>query len=138
MQNYLPVLLLLVFCSALAWHCGELQQSFAEGERLYKANCANCHMDDGVGLGGLIPPLAGSDYLAAHREALPCMLRKGLEGPIVVNGKTYNEKMPGIPTLTPIQVTNLLNYINQAWGNKNGPYRLDEVTKAMEKCESFN
>lgn len=137
MRKLLPVLLLSVFCALAAWQC-EVQQSFAEGERLYKANCANCHMDDGVGLGGLIPPLAGSDYLAANRDALPCMLRKGLEGPIVVNGKTYNEKMPGIPTLTPIQVTNLLNYLNQAWGNQNGLYRLDEVTQAMEKCASFN
>lgn len=108
---------------------------FREGERLYKANCANCHMDDGVGLSALIPPLASSDYLVVHRERLPCILRHGLTDTIVVNGKMYAENMPGVPTLSAIQVTNLLNFINNSWGNQNGVYRLDEVEAALQQCK---
>lgn len=111
------------------------QNTFQEGERLYKKHCANCHMDDGIGLSALIPPLAGSDYLNKHREQLPCVVRHGLNDTIFVNGKMYAENMPGVATLSEIHITNILNYINNSWGNQNGVYRLDEVRAALEKCE---
>lgn len=108
--------------------------TFQEGERLYKVQCANCHMDDGIGLSALIPPIAGSDYLQANRDRLPCILRYGLNDTIIVNGKQYAEVMPGVATLTDIQVTNLLNFINNSWGNQNGLYRLEEVRATLEAC----
>ncbi len=107
---------------------------YREGERLYQVHCANCHMDNGVGLSALIPPLADSDYLRQHRATLPCILKYGLRDTIVVNGKTYAEQMPGVPTLSAIHITNILNFVNSNWGNKNSPYRLDEVQKALETC----
>lgn len=108
--------------------------TFQEGERLYKAQCANCHMDDGIGLSALIPPIAGSDYLQTNRDRLPCILRYGLNDTIIVNGRQYAEMMPGVATLTDIQVTNLLNFINNSWGNQNGLYRLEEVRATLEAC----
>ena len=111
------------------------QNTFQEGERLYKIHCANCHMDDGIGLSALSPPLAGSDYLNTHREQLPCVLRHGLSDTILVNGKLYAEKMPGVPTLSDINISNILNFINTSWGNRNEVYRLEEVRAALEKCE---
>jgi mono/diheme cytochrome c family protein len=108
--------------------------TFQEGERLYKAQCANCHMDDGIGLSALIPPIAGSDYLPANRDILPCIIRYGLKDTIVVNGKTYAEIMPGVAKLTDVQITNLLNFINNSWGNQNGLYRLEEVQATLEEC----
>lgn len=105
---------------------------YREGERLYKANCANCHLDNGAGLGALIPPLAGADYLASNRERLPCILKYGLKDTIVVNGVPYAEAMPGVPTLSAIHITNILNYINTSWGNNLPPYRLDEVRVLLE------
>ena len=92
-------------------------------------------MDDGIGLSALIPPLAGSDYLNTHREQLPCVLRHGLSDTILVNGKLYAEKMPGVPTLSDINISNILNFINTSWGNRNEVYRLEEVRAALEKCE---
>lgn len=111
------------------------QNTFQEGERLYKVHCANCHMDDGIGLSALIPPLAGSDYLNKHREQLPCILRYGLSDTIFVNGKMYAEKMPGVSALSEIHIANLLNFINNSWGNRNGVYRLEEVRAALGKCK---
>ena len=108
--------------------------TYRAGERLYKANCANCHMDTGAGLGALIPPLANADYLAQHRDALPCVLRHGLADSIVVNGRAYAEKMPGVPQLSEVAITNILNYINHSWGNQNPPYRLDEVRELLQRC----
>lgn len=104
------------------------------GERLYKTHCANCHMDGGEGLGALIPPLAGSDYLLAHRADLPCLVRHGLKDTIVVNGKIYAEQMLGNDKLSEIQLTNVLNYIGQSWGNDVPAFQFDEVTRALGNC----
>lgn len=57
-----------------------------QGPKLYAQACAGCHGDAGQGLGRLIPPLAGADYLRTHRDELPCMLRRGVHGPMTVNG----------------------------------------------------
>lgn len=107
---------------------------YKQGERLYKANCANCHMDNGEGLGALIPPLAGADYLEKNREKLPCLLRYGIKDSIVVNGKIYAEAMPGVATLSEVQIANILNYVGTTWGNDIAPYRLDEVQKHLGNC----
>lgn len=98
-----------------------------QGERLYGQHCSGCHGEQGEGLGQLIPPLAGSDYLAQHSGQLACIVRNGLNGPIVVNGVPYNQLMLGVQDttthreLSPAQVTNLLNYIESHWGNRPGP-----------------
>lgn len=104
------------------------------GERIYKIHCANCHMDDGVGLGTLIPPLAGADYLSANREKLACIVRYGLNDTIVVNGKVYAENMPANDKLTDIQITNVLNYIFQSWGNNQRPLTFEEVKATLAVC----
>lgn len=98
-----------------------------QGARLYGQHCAGCHGEQGEGLGQLIPPLAGSDYVAQHSGQLACIVRNGLNGPIVVNGVSYNQLMLGVQDttthreLSPAQVTNLLNYIEGHWGNRPGP-----------------
>ena len=98
-----------------------------QGEKLYVQNCAGCHGEQGQGLGQLVPPLAAADYLAAHAAELPCLIRQGLRGPIVVNGVRYNGWMVGVQDtvahkkLSPAQLTNLLNYVESHWGNRPGP-----------------
>ena len=104
------------------------------GERLYKTNCANCHMDNGVGLGALMPPLAGSDYLAKNRERIVCIIQNGLQDTIVVNGQTYAEQMPGNPQLSEIQITNIANYLFQSWGNQVPPLTFEDTQKALKDC----
>ena len=111
------------------------QQPYQIGERLYKVHCANCHMDAGEGLGALIPPLVAADYLTENRDQLACILRHGLQDTIVVNGKTYAEKMPGNDKLTEIQITNVLNYVLQSWGNQVPPLTFEEVKTSLERCK---
>jgi len=111
------------------------QQPYQMGERLYKTHCANCHMDGGEGLGALIPPLKGSDYLAANRERLACMIRYGLKDTIVVNGKVYAEQMLGNDKLNDIQIANVVNFVLQSWGNNQPPLNFEEVTTALKQCK---
>ena len=105
-----------------------------QGEKLYALHCAGCHGDQGQGLARLIPPLAGSDYLAVHRTELVCLLRNGQREAIVVNGVGYRNVMPGNRTLSPAQLTNLLNYVESHWGNEAAPRTIRDVQAQLDKC----
>ena len=109
---------------------------FPQGERLYAYHCGNCHMPDGSGLEGLIPPLAQSDFLRQFPEQIPCIIRHGINGPLVVNGKTYEQEMAAIPDLNHFEITNIINYIHSAWGNDLEYRTVPEVQAALEKCKS--
>ena len=47
-------------------NCGD--NNYSEGKRLYEKLCQNCHQDNGLGFGGLYPPLAHSDYLKNNQD----------------------------------------------------------------------
>lgn len=105
-----------------------------EGAQLYAAHCSSCHGDQGQGLERLIPPVAASDYVAQHRAELPCLVRKGMQGDIVVNGIHYNQIMPGHEDLTDSKITNLLNFLQTNWGNTNQPYTIRETSELLSRC----
>lgn len=115
-----------------AQNCGKTD--YRQGKALYTQHCANCHLDHGKGLGILIPPLANSDWLKNNQDQITCVIRRGMEGPVVVNDTTYNQIMPANIELTDFQITNLTNYINHAWGNDYGVARLEDVRKQFESC----
>jgi len=110
---------------------------YQDGARIYKNYCANCHMDSGEGLGALIPPLAGADYLAKNYDQLPCLVRYGLQDTIVVNGKIYAEEMPPNDKLSDIDITNVLNYVNTHLGNQNPIFTLEQVRASLDKCSTI-
>lgn len=84
---------------------------------LYNQYCAACHMDNGAGLAALYPPLSDSDYLRENQDKIPCIIRNGLSGNIVVNNISYDIPMEGIKELTDVEIHNIIRYINQAWNN---------------------
>lgn len=95
-------------------------------------------MEDGAGLKMLIPPLANSDFLEKNQENLPCILKNGIKGPILVNGKTYNTEMVGIKSLNDVQINNIINFINHAWGNDYGDSNVKVVEERLESCSPEN
>ncbi len=111
------------------------QQPYVHGEILYTNFCVNCHMEDGSGVAGLIPPLAQADYVELNQELLPCIIRYGLEDEIEVNGRTYEQPMQGIKKLTDTEIANIINYINTSWGNDYPIMPLGQVRAILEECE---
>ena len=109
------------------------QETYMQGKRLYEAHCNNCHMEDGMGLAKLIPPLANSDYLKDNQDKIACILRYGQTGKVIVNNVIYDQEMPS-KKYTEVQITNIINYINHAWGNDYGVVRLEESAKAIRNC----
>jgi mono/diheme cytochrome c family protein len=121
-------------------NCGADDNTYKQGKILYVRYCANCHMEDGGGLKGLIPPLAKSDYLAAHRAELPCILLRGQKGKIVVNGVEYGnqemlpvKRLTGDP-LTDFEMANILNYISTSMGNSEKIWTIDEIREGLKAC----
>lgn len=90
-------------------------------------------MEDGNGLAKLIPPLTNSDYLKNNQNKIACILRNGQTGKVTVNNVMYDQEMPG-KKYTEVQITNIINYINHAWGNDYGVISLEETTIALRNC----
>jgi len=120
--------LLLLFLPAA---CGKTDNQ--QGHNLYDQHCGSCHFEEGTGLRRLMPPLAGSDYLKNRPRDVVRGIRYGMKGPIVVNGITYDEVMPGNQDLSEFQIVNIVNYINQAWGNDYGRITVEETRRWLKE-----
>ncbi|MGP6156594.1 MAG: c-type cytochrome [Vulcanimicrobiaceae bacterium] len=89
------------------------------GAQIFAAKCATCHQSAGQG-SATIPPLAGNpDVSAADPKGMIATIVNGRSGPITVNGKTYNGKMPTWKgQLSNADIATVATYIRSAWGNK--------------------
>jgi cbb3-type cytochrome c oxidase subunit III len=88
------------------------------GAQIFSAKCATCHGAHGGG-SATVPPLAGnSDVAAADPKVIIATIVNGRSGPITVNDKTYNGKMPTWSgQLSNADIAGVATYIRAAWGN---------------------
>jgi nitrite reductase (NO-forming) len=105
----------------------DLKESIKRGADVYLIQCLQCHQENGEGLEGVYPPLAKSDYLIADKKRSISQTLKGVTGEIKVNGKIYNGEMPGFETLTDREMSDVLNYVRNSWGNKGAALTPSEV-----------
>lgn len=91
-------------------------------------------MEDGSGLVKVNPPVANSDYLRDNQSLIPCMIREGISDTMIVNGVVYHHEMIAHPQLSDIEITNVMNYMNHAWGNDYGERTINEVKDWLEPC----
>ena len=110
------------------------QQYMVQGQILYRAHCSNCHQEEGTGLRRLIPPLAQSDYLLADIDRTLCLIKNGLQGPIVVNDTLYNQMMPANEALRDIEIAQIATYIYNEWGHAEGFIPTTRVAEALDQC----
>jgi hypothetical protein len=86
--------------------------------------CAACHGEEGAGITGLAPPLTGADWVIGPPEWLARIILQGLNGPLQVNGETYNGIMPPhghLPELNDATLAGLMTYLRRSWGHKADP-----------------
>jgi len=111
------------------------EQYMVQGRILYKQHCANCHKEEGSGLGRLIPPLAGADYMLNDIPRTACIIKYGMEGEIVVNGVDYNQAMPANNQLTDIEIAQITTYVSNSWNNASGYYSVKDVSAFLDSCD---
>lgn len=109
----------------------DLKASIARGQEIYMAQCMSCHLEQGEGIPDVYPPLAKSDYLMEDKDRSISTVIHGLSGEIVVNGKTYNMEMTSMD-LSDQDVSDVLNYVRNSWGNKGEPVKPEEVAAARK------
>ncbi len=97
---------------------GNLAAQVESGKSLFNSNCAACHQTTGLGMPGVFPPLAKSDFALKDKTRTIKTVIGGLTGPVTVNGKTYNAVMPNFSYLKDADVADIITYVTHSWGNK--------------------
>ncbi len=91
------------------------------------AVCQACHQANGEGVEGAFPPLAGSEILNGPAEVPIAIVLHGLQGPLTVKGKQYNQIMAAWGQLSDEDIATTLTYERGSWGNTGTPVTAAEV-----------
>jgi len=110
----------------------QLEESIERGSEIYQDFCVSCHLPNGMGVRKIYPPLANSDYLAKNREASIKGIKFGMTGEITVNDNKYNNTMAPMG-LSEDEIADVMNYINNSWGNKNDKMVTEEEVSKIKK-----
>jgi len=111
----------------------DLAKSVERGKEVYTTYCVTCHMEAGNSTPGVYPPLAKSDFLKKPIDTLIDVILQGQTGEIVVNDTTYNGQMLPLNYLTDEQISDVLNYARNSFGNKMKDPVLPEKVKALRQ-----
>lgn len=107
----------------------------AAGDQVFASLCAGCHQATGLGLPGVFPPLAGSEWVKAQ-EAIPAkILVAGLSGSVTVKGQTYNGQMPSFKQLSDDEIAAVLTYLRSSWGNSAPPVTAASVKSVRDSLK---
>ncbi len=104
----------------------------AEGKALYNGpgSCVACHMVDGKGQPGSVPPLVGSDWLKDSPDRTIAIVLRGLAGPVKVNGKRFYSAMPPQLLFNDEQLAAIITYVNKTWGKGAPEVSAQQIAKA--------
>lgn len=128
--------ILIIGCTNNSSRDPKLTQYYNQGEELYLQHCSNCHQKNGKGLGRVYPPLDSSDFVATKFEEVICLIENGKKGSILVNGVEFNQAMPGIPTLTDLEIAEITTYLYNNWNRNRGIVEVKEVTRVLSSCKT--
>jgi cbb3-type cytochrome c oxidase subunit III len=91
----------------------------SSGGQIFATRCASCHQAGGQGTSAY-PPLNGNpDVVAADPKGMVATIVNGRSGALVVNGRTYNGKMPTWKgQLSNADIAAVATYVRSAWTNR--------------------
>ncbi len=100
------------------------------GKKVFDTTCIACHQANGLGVPGQYPPLVASEWVTGSEERLVRIVLHGLNGPITVEGKEYNNVMAPLGgALKDDQIANVLSYVRASWGNTASEVQPETVAK---------
>ncbi len=110
----------------------EESNRFKRGRSLFGV-CAGCHGNEGQGMPGQIPPLAGSERAQGPAGRAIRVLLQGLEGPLGAGpNAAISGSMPAAPFRHDEEIAAVLTYVRQAWGNNGDPVSREDVRKVRD------
>lgn len=97
------------------------QDHSEEGAQIYVDFCEACHQPGGEGFEDVYPPLKENVFVLGDKEELIYLMLEGRAG------------MPTfIADLEVEELTTIINYIRNSWGNAGGDVSFDEVDEAYQ------
>ena len=112
------------------------------GKKNYELVCATCHQATGLGVPGVYPPLAGSEWVNGSNERLIRIVLYGLKGPVKVKGVEYGAA--AMPVFGKVagsgynwsdeKIAATLTYVRASFGN-NSPAITPEQVAAIHAKE---
>jgi cbb3-type cytochrome c oxidase subunit III len=89
------------------------------GAQIFAAKCATCHQAQGQGTSTIPPLVANHDVTASDPKGMIATIVNGRSGPLTVNGKTYDAKMPTWSgQLSNADIAAVASFVRSAWSNK--------------------
>jgi mono/diheme cytochrome c family protein len=111
------------------------KQTMERGKKVYTQYCSPCHQTDGSGVSGLNPPLEKTPHVLGNKTALIKIILKGMNKHEEINGETYNNIMAPHNHLTDQQISDVLTYVRNSFGNKAAVVSVGEVKAVRAKTK---
>ena len=104
------------------------------GKKKFSATCAACHGPTGEGNAGSgFPPLAGSEWATGNTERMAMIVLNGLQGPITVKGKPFQNTMPTQAVgMTANDLGAVMTYVRKNFGNDASIVTPEMAQKALD------
>ena len=99
---------------------------YAHGAAVFATTCATCHQSHGGGQDGKAPTLRGTKYAVGDEARLARILIHGLEGPLEIDGQTWNMEMPRFEG-SDEDLAAVLTFVRRSWGNGADPVTVKTV-----------
>jgi len=112
---------------------GPSSTSLLKGQAVYTQYCLPCHQVDGGGVMNMNPPLIETSYVLGDKTQLINILLKGLSKGVVIDGDKYTNPMPAVNYLSDQQVSDVLTYVRNSFGNKASAVSAVEVKAVRAK-----
>jgi len=111
------------------------------GKKNFELVCATCHQTTGLGIPGVYPPLAGSEWVNGSEERVIRIVLYGLKGPVSVKGTTFSAAaMPVIGKVSGSgynwgdeKIAAVLTYVRASFGNKASAITAEQVAAIHTK-----
>lgn len=97
-----------------------------DGAQIYGAQCVACHQATGLGLPGVFPPLAKSEWANGKPDVAAKIVLHGITGKVTVEGVEYNGSMPVFKDkLNDAEIAAVLTHVRSNFGNSSS--KIDEA-----------
>ena len=93
------------------------ESAAVDGGQVFSAKCAACHQATGLGIPGVFPPLAGSEWVRGSDKVLVQIPLHGISGTLQVKGASYHGTMPSFNTLSDAEIAAVLTYVRSHFTN---------------------
>lgn len=104
------------------------------GARLYRTSCASCHQENGQGIPGTFPPLAGDPVVLAEDATRHIeIILYGMQGE-PIEGQEYQTQMPPWEAqLSNEEVAAVVNHERTSWGNDAPTVTAEDVAQVRAR-----